>query len=197
MIKSIIGMKIQQWMKVILLLSLFLLSPLYAQESEFVEEQKVEEILVLPDDYINEEQRAEEMLLAEQFIIREIKADILYLLETRDPERVERDVYGDCIHFYLSTEDSITIAAEEVIPKLHLLFDDNFITNLDHLRIGDNLHFRPYEEGAYSDEDEYKGSIRIFVLVKYHKDDDENFTKGYLFNNKRGHWIFAGMNCIG
>lgn len=181
MMKGIIDMKIQQRMKVVLLLSFFISTPLCAEESAFVDEKA----------------RSEELLLAEKFIIRDIREDVKSLLKKKDRDLVDSNIFGDCIHSYLSTDNKDIINASVVIPKLTLLFDSKFMSVLDDLKIGDNLFLYDKETLNPADyKDKYENMIQIMVNIR-EDGDDENFTKTYWFYKKNGRWIFAGMTCIG
>ena len=174
-------MKIQQRMKVIFLLGFFLSAPLYAEENK----------------YVDEKVRAEQLLLAEKFLIRDIRDGINALLTSKNRKLIDNNVFGDCIHFYLSTNDKDKIDASVVIPKLKLLFDPEFISTLDNLKIADNLYLYDKKTLNFSKyQDKYENTIRIMVDIKGGY-EDENFTKTYWFYKKDGRWIFAGMTCIG
>lgn len=174
-------MKIQHLMKVILLSSLFIFNSSYAEEGKFIDEGF----------------RTEQLLIAEEFIIIEIREDVKYLLKSKNRELVDNRVFGDCIHIYLSPNKNGVIDASVVIPKLTKIFDSEFMSTLDNLKIADNLYLYDKETLNFPNyQDKYENTIRIMVRIK-EDGDDENFTKIYWFYKKNGRWIFAGMTCVG
>ena len=175
-------MKIQQRIKAILLLGLFLLSPLYAKESKSAE------------DPIKDEFMAEELLRAEGFLIKDIRESINSLLSTKNKALVDNKVIGKCIRTHLKVNDKDIIDADMVVSKLPLLFDAEFSSTVDKLKIADNLFlYNKKTLKAFKYQPKFENTIKIIVRIK--GEDVKDSTKSYWFYKKDRRWVFTAMTC--
>lgn len=178
------SMKMQQLLKVILLGSIILSctsNTVLENDKQKRPQQSIENPVQIIDSTV---------------LVHQLKRDIKDLLVTKKTKYIDKEIFGDCIHFYLNKSEDKIINQTDIIKGFNKIFDKDFEDLIENLKIDDNLYLylEQSELKPLGDNEKYKNVISIAVPINSSELDS---SKLYWFFYDQGTWVFAGMTCVG